>query len=181
MQVAMLSRILKTYWQISIFKETPANTPYSAVFMVAIGLIYMFVLLVQWELSDLEQALVFPRSMVLGFAIIASYGIYTYLILFLSKFSNRFVQTQSAIFTTHLYIHLISFPLLGVAPMLTNPESILLKIFALLYLLVVFAIAIWQFMVTAFIYKEALQISFFQGVLASFGLLAFNILVVSFW
>jgi len=36
-------------------------------------------------------------------------------------------------------------------------------------------------MVTVHIYKHALSIDYFPAVLASIGLLAFNILIVSFW
>lgn len=51
----------------------------------------------------------------------------------------------------------------------------------IVYLVITLLLTIWQFLVTIHIYKQALEVDYVGGVLASFGLLACNILTVSFW
>ena len=50
-----------------------------------------------------------------------------------------------------------------------------------IYLFVTLGLSIWQFIVTAHIYKFALNTTPIQSVLAAFGLVAVNVLTLSFW
>jgi len=49
------------------------------------------------------------------------------------------------------------------------------------YLFITLGLSVWQLVVTAHIYKYALNTTSIQSVLAAFGLIAVNVLTVSFW
>ena len=74
-------------------------------------------------------------------------------------------------------------PLFLISPYLTphslkNPIFLLIGVF---YLLSTLGISVWQFVVTAHIYKKALNITPIQSVLTAFGLVAVTVLILSFW
>lgn len=51
----------------------------------------------------------------------------------------------------------------------------------MIYLFITLGLSIWQFVITAHIYKFALGTTPVKSVLAAFGLVAVNILTISFW
>ena len=53
--------------------------------------------------------------------------------------------------------------------------------FGILYLILTLVLTVWKFLITAHIYKHALEVDNLASILASVGLLACNILTVSFW
>ena len=84
---------------------------------------------------------------------------------------------------SHLVVHFFAFPLLLMTPILvgSDMDKTLVLLIAIVYLILTLSLTVWQFLVTAHIYKYALDLDYFAAVLASFGLLACNILTVSFW
>lgn len=179
----MWAALFKRYWQVSIFKETPANTPYSILLLAASAFIFFVLIVMQWMIADVDEVFTLGSSFLAAGALLLSYGIYTVVLLSLFRMLNRIVQTLTCLLAGHTIVHVFAFPLLLVAPWLIDANVIqpLALLVAVVYLILTFVLTIWQFMITAHIYKHALGIEYFPAVLASLGLIACNILVVSLW
>lgn len=180
----MWAALIKRYWQVSILRETPDNTPYSKLLMGIITLFFFFLIILQWMIADVEQVFTSSSvSILAGASLLASYAVYTFLLLLAFRVSNRFVQTFTSLLASHAIVHLFAFPLLLVTPWLLEANAIqpLALMVGIVYLILTLVLTIWQFMVTVHIYKHALMIEYMPAVLASIGLIACNILVVSLW
>ena len=175
--------LIKKYWRVSLFKETPANTPYSVLLLGLIAVFFFLLVVVQWTLADIEQQYSVISSILSGVALVLSYSMYTYVLLFLFQQSNRMVQTLTCLLAGHTIVHLCAFPLLLLVPWFAEAKIVepLILFIGFVYLILTLILTIWQFMVTVHIYKHALGIGYISSLLASIGLLAFNILVVSIW
>ncbi len=179
----MWAALIKRYWQVSIFKETPANTPYSLLLLGIIALVFFFLIVLQWVIADVDQLFSLNISLLAGTTLIASYVVFTVALLLAFRMQSRIVQTLTCVLAGHTIVHLFAFPLLLVTPWLvgTNIDEPLALLVGVVYLILTLILTVWQFMVTVHIYKHALGIDYFPAVLASIGLLASNILVVSLW
>ncbi len=179
----MWTAIIKRYWQVALFRETPANTPYSLLLLGTVVFFYYSLVVTQWALADVDQFFTLGTSLLAGGSLIISYALYTYFLLKASRVSSRFIQTLTCLVAGHAIVHVVAFPLLIIAPLLaeTKIAQPLALLIGVVYLILTLILTVWQFMVTVHIYKHALEIDYFPAVLASIGLLAFNILIVSFW
>ncbi len=95
-------------------------------------------------------------SLITAFLLLISYAGYTALLLLAFHMSNRVVQTLTCIFAGHTFVHLIAFPLLFLEPWFTQTESneSIIVLLGIIYLILTFALTIWQFMITsAYIYS----------------------------
>lgn len=178
----MIKQLISYYWQLALFRESPANTPYSPLLMVLSALLLAAVMFVQWSFSNLDfssETIMVITALSLAFSFI----IYTYTLLALQDLGSRTIQTVTSLFCTHIIIHLFASPLFFIDPYLSqaNLKNPLLLLVGVIYLFVTLGLSVWQFVVTAHIYKYALNTSAVQSVLAAFGLVAINILTVSFW
>jgi len=174
---------IKKYWQVSIFQETPANTPYSSFLLGLITFFFYVLIVMQWTVADVDELFTLTTSLFAAATLLLSYTLYTLALLALFQVSHRIVQTLACLLACHTIVHLFAFPLLLLAPWFADEKIIqpLALVVAIVYLILTFVLTIWQFMITVHIYKHALGIDYFPAVLASIGLLACNILVVSFW
>ncbi len=179
----MIKLVFLYYWQLTLLKETPDKSPYSTTFLGISAIVLGLVMIAQWSLSDFEQSYDFLNTTMTAISLVLSYMAYTYGLLYFRKLSSRWVQTLTCIFCTHSIIHLIASPLIIIAPYLAhaNLKSPVLLLVGVLYLFFTLGLSIWQFVVTAHIYKYALNTTPTQSILAAFGLIAANILTVSLW
>ena len=175
--------LVKQYWNVSLFRQEPSATPHSPLLAGIIGLIFFVLIVVQWMITDINQQLAFGSALIIAGSLVLSYVVYTWILLGLFRFQARFLQTLSCLLAGHAAVHLVAFPLLLIMPLLLDVKAatLMTSLVGIMYLGLTLALAIWQFMVSVYIYKHALTTSYFSAVLASFGLLAFNILTVSFW
>jgi len=169
--------------QLCLLKETPENLPYSFLMMVLGAMVFILVMIFQWYFS---RVFLTPDLLVLGiigFSLSLSFVIYTYGLLYFTHYKERFIQTMTSLFWVHIIIHLLAVPLLLFDPYLSGPhgQNPLIPGIGLFYLFVALGLSVWQFVVTAHIFKHALSTTPVQSVLAAFGLIAVNILTVSFW
>ena len=179
----MWALLIKKYWQVSLFKETPANTPYSPALLLTISLFYWLLIVMQWFITDVKQELTLGVALVAAAALVISYTGYTYALLTVCKQRYRVIQTLTCLLAAHTIVHICALPLLLVVPLfatqpMPQPMGSLLGV---LYLILTLILTVWQFMLSAYVYKKALEIDYLPAVLASLGLLAANILTVSFW
>ncbi|AHE67689.1 hypothetical protein [Legionella oakridgensis] len=179
----MWAALIKQYWRVSLFKETPANTPYSPFLLGVVTILFFLLIMTQWQLVDYEKEFVFRVNLFSGLSLVASYLVYTYLLLQVFNLASRMVQTMTCIFAGHIIVHLFAFPLIVMALTLVHGKmpQILAMMITFAYLFLTLLLTAWQFMLSAYLYKEALQIGYLSAILASVGLLAVNILTVSFW
>lgn len=179
----MIKELFYTYWKVTVFQETPDNTPYSHFLMGLSTLLFIILMMIQWNFSDVEFSDDLSIITLTAASLILSFIIYTYGILFFRGFASRWVQTTTCLFFTHIIIHLLATPLFILDPYLSqaNLKNPLLLFVGVIYLFITLGLSVWQFVVTAHIYKYALNTTAIQSVLAAFGLIAVNILTVSFW
>lgn len=179
----MIKQLLIYYWQLSLFREKPDNTPYSQVLMGLSAIILGVIMIIQWNFSDFDFSDDLLKTSLTAASLILSYIAYTYMALFLRGLGSRWIQTVTCLFSTHIIIHVLASPLIIIAPYLnqTSLKNPLLLFVGVVYLFLTLGLSVWQFVITAHIYKYALNTSAIQSVLAAFGLIAANILIVSFW
>ncbi len=173
----------KQYWNLSIFREKPENTPYSH-FVLGVAVIVYFLLIVfQWIATDARQQLPFIMACLIAGSLIVSYALYTFVLLLLFGFKARFVQTLTCLFACHSIVHMFAMPLLLTLPILMGlaSESLMSSFIAIIYLALTLMMAVWQLVLSVFIYKQALTVPYLSAILAGIGLLASNILMVSLW
>lgn len=181
--MSLFKRTIQPYWHLVLLKNNPEDTSYSPA-LCTLGLLSLVLVLTgQWRFSNFDFSndllLVFCVALSLVFSIM----VYTGVLLFLRGLKARWIQTLSSLSYTQSIIHLLSMPLLLLEPYVSalemrNSWSLFIGI---AYLLLVFLLSLWQFVVTSHIYKHALGATSIQGVLAAFGLMAANILTLSFW
>lgn len=173
--------ILKKYWRVTTFRETPANTPYSFFVLILAVLTYFLIVVLQWELMDFKNQFSLAATMLAALLLVVSYYAYTALLLITTDKSNRTLQTVTSLLMCHLLILLFGFILVLVAPILAKADmtQISMRLLVMIYLLNVLVLTLWQFAVAAHIYKNALDSDYLTAMLASFGLLAANILTIT--
>jgi hypothetical protein len=171
------------YWELCLFKKSPEDTPYSLVLLVTGVLALTFIMSLQWILSHFDFSGDLLLLFVAGLSLVVSFIAYTALILFFRRFITRFVQTISCLLWVYAIVHALAMPLFVVDPYLVdaNLKNPFFLFIGVVYLFVTLGLSVWQFVITAHIYKHALNTTPVQSVLAAFGLLAVNILTLSFW
>lgn len=180
----MIKQLIIIYWRIVLFQETPENTPYSPILMGLSAIVLALLFMAQWSFSQFDHANDLCITIGSAISLILSFIIYTYAILFLRGLSARWIQTTTCLFCTHILMRVIASPLFLIEPYLsshTHLKNPLLLFIGVIYLFISLGLSVWQFVVTVHIYKYALNTTSIQSVLAAFGLIAVNLLTVSFW
>jgi hypothetical protein len=179
----MWEAVFKRFWRVAILKEGPENTPYSPVLMVMVSFLFFILIILQWYLADIKQQFSLATSVMAALTLLCSYFVYTFVLLKIYRKANRALQTLTALLASHMIVHFFAFPLLVATPLLVKADlkQIFVLFVGVVYLVLTLLLTIWQFVVTVYIYKRALELDNLPAVLASFGLLACNILTVSFW
>ncbi|KTD65785.1 hypothetical protein Lspi_0497 [Legionella spiritensis] len=181
-QIVMWLALLKQYWRVTIFRENPRNTPYSLFILCLAMTFYFLVIVAQWAMIDLNHRFALNKILLASGLLVFSYYLYTAILLLARKKQNRLMKTLTALIISHLFIVIIGFLLMLFMPSLVNADMSLpsMRFLLLLYILKMLLLSAWQFLIAAYIYKNALESDYFTAILASFGLLAFNILTVTF-
>ncbi len=178
----VIKQLLSNYWNICLLQESPENSPYSMDLLFVAVLLFTMVMSIQWSLSDFN----FTNSwfvIIAGLSLVFSFIIYTTIILYFRGLKKRIIQTISSLLFVHCIIHILAMPLFIMDPYLThaNLKNPIFLFIGVMYLFITLGLSIWQFIVTVHIYKYALNTSPIQSVLAAFGLVAVNVLTLSFW
>jgi hypothetical protein len=179
----MWEALLKRYWQVTILRESPENTPYSSLLLLIASLLFFVLIVVQWHFADMKQEYELATLFLAGVTLLCSYFVYTYFLLKIHHKAHRVLQTLTTLLVSQVIIRCFAFPLLIFAPTLAHAEmnQAILFVIGILYLILTLLLTAWQFLVIIHIYKHALEVDYITAVLASFGLFACNILTLSFW
>ncbi|KTD59848.1 hypothetical protein Lsai_0492 [Legionella sainthelensi] len=177
----MFHLIFDRYWDICLLKESPENTSYSISRMVLSGFFLALLIMIEWDLTSFKSSDDVVSSALISIFLIFSDVIYTYLVLSFKGFAARLVQVVTSLFVINIIIHLLVLPLLLIAPYLSqfHLRTPLFLFLGIIYLFLSLGLSVWQFVITANIYKFALNVTMIQAVLTAFGLVAVNILTVS--
>lgn len=178
----MLHFIFDRYWDICLFKDSPENTPYSISLMVLSSILLILLMTIEWDYSYFNSSEDLINNAFISICLVISYIIYTYLTLYFKGLTSRLVQTVTSLYCINIIIHILVVPLLIIAPYLSliNLRNPFLIFVGILYLFFSLGLSVWQFVIIAHIYKFALNTTAIQSVLAAFGLMAVNVLTVSF-
>ena len=181
--MSLIKKLLSSYWNIFLLRQSPENSPYSIELFIISIILFISIISLQWSLAGFDFAndllLLFIAALSLSF----SFVFYTAALLFFKGLKARTPQTVTSLLIVHSVIHLLALPLFVVDPYMThaNLKNPFILFIGVIYLFVTLGLSIWQFIVTAHIYRFALNTSAIQSVLAAFGLVAVNVLTLSFW
>ncbi|AUH73531.1 hypothetical protein [Legionella sainthelensi] len=177
----MFHLIFDRYWDICLLKESPENTSYSISRMVLSGFVLALLIMIEWDVTSFKSSDDMVSSGLISIFLILSDVIYTYLVLSFKGFAARLVQVVTSLFVINIIIHILVLPLLLIAPYLSqfHLRTPLFLFLGIIYLFLSLGLSVWQFVITANIYKFALNVTMIQAVLTAFGLVAVNILTVS--
>ncbi|HAT1594855.1 TPA: hypothetical protein RG395_002641 [Legionella pneumophila] len=178
-----LKLLFSYYWRLSLLKETPENSPYSVFLLVVMCLLFSIIMLIQWDIAELDFSRDWLLSLMMAISLILSFIFYTYAILKFQNLASRLVQTATCLLSAYIIIHVLATPLFLIDTYLSaeNLKNPIFLFMGMIYLFITLGLSIWQFVITAHIYKFALSTTPVKSVLAAFGLVAVNILTISFW
>ncbi len=163
-------QFIKTLWNICLLRGGPQDVPYSATLVTAIVTIHycLTVFFIAWT-HGISNGLGMAAMLVgVSFAAI-------FLVLRMRKVPERFVQTVSALFGTSIILSLMALPLLiMVATMAQMAGGSMI----MLGQWVGIAVEIWILIVAGHIFRNALAIPLFVGVILSIGIALLNAIVV---
>lgn len=179
----MIIALWMYFWKLCLSRQHPENCPYSPFLLGLSGMLLTLLFVIQWWFSDLDGSEDLLLLTATAITVIFSYLLYTYVLMYVRGLSHRAVQTLTCLYSCHLIIHLFALPLILLAPYLSqsNLNNPILLLIGVIYLFFTLGLSVWQFIVTAYIYKYALNCTPVQSVLSAFGLIAVNILTLSFW
>jgi hypothetical protein len=150
-----------------LLRTAPEDLPYSLGLMNRIIFLYLVSgLVVQSEL--VESSLSISR-MILNLAITL---LFTYVVLSALELKARFVQTMSALVGIGIVFNLLAWPLLKQL----GEEASPVPAAGILSLLVLLLMS-WELIVTAHIYRHALNIKMGQGIILALGLFFISIML----
>lgn len=178
-----MKQLIFYYWRVTSLKESPENTPYSYALLAIASVLLALILTLQWHMISVPADYV--MELVIALSLVCSFIGYTAFVLWSRGFSCRIVQTVTSLLMAHSFIHFLATPLLLFEPYLmqehVNLKNPLFLLIAVVYLFITLGLFIWQFVVTAHIYKFALSTTPIHSVVAALGLLAVNVLTLSLW
>ena len=163
----MPNQIAATALRILLFRAGPQDFPYSETLSRAIVPLTALVWFLQYRLTlPLVQALVQAMA---SLAVLASFS---YVVLQKRGLLNRLRQTLDSLFLTDAALTVVLLPPLSVlAPHMLriadNPELAKTEPLPALPALAVIALSLWNFLVSAHIYRHALNTGFGMGSLAA--------------
>ena len=177
----ILVQIFFYYWNLCLLKESPENSPYSLALLGISIFLFTGIMMIQWSLSTSAYDLFF--IFIVALSLTLSFILYNSIILFFKGLKSRLVQTSTSLLFAYCIVHVLAMPLVMIDPYITpiNLKNPFFLFISILYLFVTLSLSVWQFLITAHIYKFALNTTSFQSVLAAFGLIAVNVLTLSFW
>jgi hypothetical protein len=143
-----------------LLKTAPQDLPYS--FGTLSRVIFLYFITGVFIQSGAVEPLIAIYMMVVNILVLLSFS---YALLVMRKLGERFVQTFSALLGTGVIFNLLAWPFLG----LVGAEGLSDTMTALMALLMLSMLS-WELLVTAHIYKNALNLPMVHSIMLSFAL-----------
>ena len=168
--------MMKLFWKICCLRAGPQQVPYS-IALLAIAILLSCIL--GWYQLSFRSSVadaLWQALLMLGTTVL-----FTFIILYFRKSTERFIQTITALIACGVVIHATALPLHLLQPYLLQtplPKTVamLLSLISLIFILV---INVWNLLVNAHIFRHALNVSQIAALLVTLGLIGFNILIFS--
>jgi len=169
---------IRVLWDICLLRKSPQDLPFSQQCL-------FLVIFVNLAISTGQLVSQIPIGQALGqSAYMLGISIaFTWFVLMFKGFRTRFVQTCTALIGTSTIFAIIILPLLLSQLYFFNmddPSSNVLLL-NLLFFAFIFAVNIWAIVVLSHIFRHALQIPFFFGLLITLAYIALHILGFRMW
>lgn len=163
-------------WSMCTLRHGPDAMPYSVTLLILLILLSFIFNALQLSMNVALDKAVFQAG-----SLLLANTIFTFFVLNIRRVPERFVQTLTSLLAVGFFINLILLPLMVLDPYLFNEDiDITIRMMAsVVYLLILFFVNLWIILVTANIFRISLSVSFLAGVLVTFALYGFNILVFS--
>jgi hypothetical protein len=157
--------VARLFIKMLLLSAAPQDLPYSYRLMGRVTCLYFLSgVLIQSNLVELVVAI---KMMLLNTAILLSFS---YAVLTVWKFKMRFIQTVAALLGTGVLFNMLIWPITGLMSM-GGSSDIIDVILALLML----SMLSWELLITAHIYKNALNLSMAPSIMLSFALFFISI------
>lgn len=173
-----MQQILSTTWRICRLKVGPQDMPYSVTLLITLLISNATISILALSINQMNTEIIRQSLVLLLVPLIFSYAI-----LYLYKRSERFIQTVCAQNAVNILLSLLMIPFLVFHP--SPPQagqtiSNAVILISLFYIIVFLGFNVWLVVITAHIYRHALNVNYMTGLLAAFALMGVNILVFSF-
>jgi hypothetical protein len=161
-------RLAKAFWDIALWKRTPAQLPASSFLLTLVAAVAALVEIASAFLPPASTARIFTR-------IVLSVGLplgFTWTVLAVSHRRQRFLQTGSALLGVGVLAELVLYPLGSLIQVIGSdrPESIPLGVLMLVGL-------IWYVLASANVWRSALDSGLSVGLAVSVGYLLLSIVL----
>lgn len=165
--------LIKLLWDICCLRKGPQDLPYSRVLFVLIIAISFVISVTQLLFQQTFLQAFSQTSLMLLLTIIFNWAI-----LKLKKLEARFIQTTSALIGTGTIINVFVYPLLLFHFYVLRPDEqhVIIVLLSLSVLFFIIGLNIWAFIIAAHIFRNALDTTFFAGLLVTFAYVAMHIL-----
>ena len=168
--------LIKLFWSICLLRRGPDDVPYLVPLLAITWIINLLLGWVQFSYRSPLFLALFQSTLVL---IITT--VFCYTVLYIKSFTNRFVQTLTALMGTTAVINLLIFPLIILQPYIVAQQSAipipLLSLIQMFYLLAVIIMNVWLIMVMVHIFSLSLEVNYMFGLALTIALLGLDIII----
>ncbi|MBS0358103.1 MAG: hypothetical protein JSS53_02365 [Proteobacteria bacterium] len=185
-----LQSLAKLFRDVCLLKKGPQDIPYSVFLLILLCFLdFGQTLLFDMGLNKVQKALD-TLTLINSFKAIlrlASSGLFVFIVLQIKQLSSRWIQTFTTMVGCNVLINIVAFPLIVLLFTImpteeaAAPSSMLSSLIFIFTIISVIAAGVWSILVNAHIFKHALNIKFFMGVLMTFACSGFTILIVNFF
>lgn len=164
--------LVNLFWDICCLRRGPQDLPYSKVLFVLLIVISSIISISQLMLQQRFMQAASQTILMLSLTMLFNWGI-----LKIKNLEARFVQATSALIGTGTIVNLLIYPLLLFHFYILRPdeEHVIIVALSLIVLCLIIGLNIWAFIITAHIFRNALNSSFFAGLLVTFAYVAFHV------
>ena len=170
-------QLIFLFWNICRLRARPEEIPYSTNLL---WILVFFNILLGWGqlvIQEIAIEALFHSVILIGFALF-----FTVAVLQFKQMGSRVVQTLSAIMGTGLILSILITPLLVSQHYLiqmTQPFPLWAHVLSSITVILMLGVNVWILIITAHIFRHALDTRFAIGMLVTIALVGFNILLYS--
>lgn len=173
-----MTALITLLWDICRLRKGPEDMPYSP--MLLGWLVGISVLLGWYQFSYRAE---FAVALWHAILMLSASMMFTALILYVKGHLSRLVQTLTAIIGVNVLMNIIVMPLVLLQPFLVVTEPVKTFNFTLFLILVVVMIQlflnVWLIIITAHIFRRALDTNFATGALVAIAMLGLDIILIT--
>lgn len=172
----MLTKIIRTYWQICRLQISPARTPnntmLTGILVIGYVLVKLSLFMVMPQIAS-DQTFKMIRQLIITTVSLLGY---TYAVLYVSHLLGRYIRTVNCLFACSIIIEALTIPIVVLLPNAPPDSNATVTgaaaVAQLTAFFVLFILAVWQIVINVYIYQQSLTISQGRAFLVWLGLIA---------